>query len=192
MLADYEFECLRGELALAGVHLNTTVQDEHVGEIERYIRTVKEQARAIYNMLPFDKMQNRLVTEMVYSGVFWMNNFPAMGGVSETTSPREIMTVQSLDYNKHFRLEFGSYVQVHEQNDNSMVARTTGAIALRPTGNVQGGYYFMSLTTGKCLIQKHWTPILMTANIIARVQDLAAQERTLDGDGISGSSAQRF
>jgi hypothetical protein len=57
-----------------------------------------------------------------------------------------MMTGFTLDYAKHCRLEFGSYVQTHEDHDNSMQSRTTGAIALRPTGNRQGGYYFMSLT----------------------------------------------
>ena len=36
-------------------------------------------------------------------------------------------------------LEFGDYVQTHEEQDNSMGTRTVGAIATRPTVNVQGG-----------------------------------------------------
>jgi hypothetical protein len=32
-----------------------------------------------------------------------------------------------------------------------MATRTTGANALRPTGNAQGGYYFYSLDTGRGL-----------------------------------------
>ena len=47
-----------------GVTLNEMLQDEHVGNIERYIRTVKEHMEAIYNTLPFNKIPARLVVEM--------------------------------------------------------------------------------------------------------------------------------
>jgi hypothetical protein len=39
---DGEFEPILGDLAKLGVTLNTTSNDEHVGDIERYITTVKE------------------------------------------------------------------------------------------------------------------------------------------------------
>ena len=65
--------------------------------------------------------------------------FLAHDGVSDTLSPHALMTGYDLDYHKHCRLQFGSYVQTHEEHDNSMQLRTTGAIALRPTGNRQGG-----------------------------------------------------
>ena len=46
---DVEFGHVRGELAGTGVTLNETLRDEHVGDMEQYIRTVKERMRAIYN-----------------------------------------------------------------------------------------------------------------------------------------------
>ena len=39
---DGEFESLRGDLAELKINLNTTARDEHVPEIKRYIRTLKE------------------------------------------------------------------------------------------------------------------------------------------------------
>jgi hypothetical protein len=76
-----------------------------------------------------------------------LNQFPAKNGVSEIMSPLTIMTGRpSPDYND-LRIEFGAYAQVFESNGptNTVKNRTTGAIALTPTGNAQGGYYFMSL-----------------------------------------------
>ena len=52
-------------------------------------------------------------------------------------SPRTIITGRHVDYNKHCKYEFGQYVQVHDQHDNTMLPQTTGALALRPTGNAQ-------------------------------------------------------
>jgi len=52
---------------------------------------------------------------------------------------------------RHCQLEFGTYVQVHESHDNSMLPQTSGALALWPSGNAQGGYYFFSLSTGQVI-----------------------------------------
>ena len=41
-LMDGELVPLRGGLAELGIRLNETSKDEHVGDVERYIRTVKE------------------------------------------------------------------------------------------------------------------------------------------------------
>ena len=55
-LMDGEFVPLRRGLAELGIHLNKTSRDEHVGDIEQYIPTVKERMWAIYNTLPFQKI----------------------------------------------------------------------------------------------------------------------------------------
>ena len=69
MLMDGEFVPFHGGLAELGVTLNETSRDEHVGDIERYILTVKEHMCAIYNTLPFQKIPMRLVIEMAKTAV---------------------------------------------------------------------------------------------------------------------------
>jgi hypothetical protein len=69
---------------------------------------IKEHMRAIYNMLPFDRMPVCLVVEMVYAAVLWLNRFPGSSQVSDTVSPRKIVLPQSLNYYKHCHLDFGS------------------------------------------------------------------------------------
>eukprot|EP00978_Attheya_sp_CCMP212_P031314 scaffold117901_cov29-Attheya_sp.AAC.2 len=110
---------------------------------------------------------------MVYASTFWLNAFPPTDGVSEDLSPRAIVVGLQLDYAKHCQLEFGTYVQTHEEHDNSMATRTTSAIALRPTGNTQGGYYYFCLTTGRRINRNRWTPLPMPADIINRVHMIA-------------------
>jgi hypothetical protein len=96
-------------------------------------------------------MPQRMIAEMVYASVFWLNMLPAADGVYTTLSPHTIIAGLGLDYAKHCRLEFGTYVQVHEEHNNMMATCTTGAITLQPTGNTQGRYYFYSLTTDRLL-----------------------------------------
>jgi hypothetical protein len=170
---DGQLEPMRGDLASVGVHLNTVSANEHVPEVERYIRTVKERVRSTYNTLPFKRMPALLVIEMVSSTILWLNSFPQKGGISTTMSPRAIVTGMTVDFGKHCQLEFGEYVQTHEEHDNSMNTRTIGALALRPTGNAQGGYFFMSLATGRRLNRHQWTRLPMPQEVIDRVHVLA-------------------
>ncbi len=132
ILMDYEFEPLCGDLAAMQITLNTVINDEHVPDIERHIRTLKERTRCIYNTLPFRWMPARMIIEMVKASNFWLNCFPPSDGISSTLSPRALVLGTPIDYVKHCQLEFGTYAQVHEDHDNSMATRTTGAIALRP------------------------------------------------------------
>ena len=62
-----------------------------------------------------------------------------------------------------------------------MLPRTTGALALRPTGNAQGNFYFFSLTTGRVLNRVHATPLPMPDYVIKRVEILACRQRANPG-----------
>jgi hypothetical protein len=76
------------------------------------------------------------------------------------------------------RIEFGSYVQLFDDvtPSNTPHARSLGAIALHPTGNAQGAYYFMSLATGARLARHRWTELPITDLAIARVHALALHQ----------------
>ena len=174
--------------AFAGLHdvcnqlqvtLNTTSRDEHVGDVERYIRTIKERMRGVSNTIPFKRLTRNMVMELAKAVVYWLNSVPSNMGVSPTMSPRTIITGQLLDYHKHCQYEFGEYVQTHEEHDNSLLSRTVGVIALRPTGNQQGGYFFMSLHTGHIINRLHTTKLPMPAEVITRVGQLAKTQNMI-------------
>ena len=173
---DGQFEPLCGDLAEMGIQLNTVSNSEHVPEIERQIRTLKEQTRVIYCTLPFRKIPRHLIIEMLYAANYWLNMFPHKGGISQTMSPCTLLTGLTMNYHRHCCLEFGEYVQTHEENDNSLHPHTIGALALGPTGNVQGGYFFLSLTTGKVINCMSWTRIPMPKEVIDHVERMACQE----------------
>jgi hypothetical protein len=90
---------------------------------------------------------------MVYASTFWLNSFSPDDEVSTTLSSQTIITGYHIDYNKHCKLEFGSYVQTHEDHDNSMATHTVGALAQWLTRNIQDGHYFYSLAIGQVLHQ---------------------------------------
>ena len=178
ILADGAFDTteIKNALGLLGMKLNPTSREEHVGDIERYIRTIKERMRCVYNTLPFKFVPRIMVMELGKFAVYWLNSFPAKNGISERSSPRVLVTGEDIDFNKHCQYEFGQYVQVHEPHNNTMQARTVGAIALRPTGNKQGGYYFMSLVTGRVLNRSRATIVPMPEGIEKRVAALTSSQ----------------
>ena len=178
-LMDGAFASLHDVCNQLHVTLNTTSRDEHVGDVERYIRTIKERMRGVTNTLPFKHLTRNMIIELAKAVVYWLNSVPSHMGVSLTISPRTIITGQVLDYHKHCQYEFGEYVQTHEEHDNSLISRTVGAIALRPTGNQQGGYFFMSLHTGRIINRLHATKLPMPAEVIARVDQLAKAQNML-------------
>ena len=110
--------------------------------------------------------------------VLWLNAFPLKNsGVSANLSPRELVIRHKLDFKKHCRAQFGSYCEVHDEPvpTNSMTSRTTPAIVLGPTGNLQGTYKFFSLTTGKKLKRRQFTPYPMPDTVIARVEQYGTE-----------------
>jgi hypothetical protein len=135
---------------------------------------IKERVRATRHTLPFKVIPLVMLIYLISSSTLWINAFPPKGGVSFTLSPRNIMTGVAFDYNKHFQLPFGSYVQVHKDNNptSSMAARTLGAICLGPTGNIQGSYKFLNLRTGKRITRRRWNSLPMPQQVIDRVNEL--------------------
>jgi len=152
ILADRQFRHIQQRIEQKGTVLNICAAIEHVPEIKRYIRAVKERFRSITTTLPFEQYLPQLIIKMVYNCIFRLNSFPHKDGVHLTISPRAIMTGQKITYNKHCKVEFGTYVQTYKKHNNSMEPKTSGAIALRPSGNKQRGHYFLSLLTGKRIL----------------------------------------
>jgi hypothetical protein len=156
ILGDLEFECTPGTIATdLRSELNICGKDEHIPNIERCIRTTKERTCCTYNVTPFDHFPSRMIIGMVFLSVFGINAFPHKLGISQTLSPRTLITGLRIDYDKHCPVEYGQYVQTHKKHDNTMTLRTIGTLALRPTGNQQGGYYFYSLMLGQRLHRTH-------------------------------------
>jgi hypothetical protein len=67
---------------------------------------------------------------------------------------------------------------VHEQDNprNSQIARTKGEISLGPSGNLQGGFKFMDLNSGKKIVRRSWDVIPMPDLVIDRVNALCRDQ----------------
>ncbi|KAG7373108.1 hypothetical protein IV203_033832 [Nitzschia inconspicua] len=83
MLCDPEFEELRPTFPF----LNPCSADEHVPEVERMVRTIKDRVRSNYVTLPFRHIPRLMVKRLVANAVLWWNALPAPDSVSDVHSP---------------------------------------------------------------------------------------------------------
>lgn len=135
--ADMEFACLHDDLR--PVFLNIAAADTHVGDIERSIRTIKEDVRTLSSSLPFHQFPRELIVGAVISAIRSRNQLPAPHGISNTLSPATLITGEpSPDYITLSTLKFGDYVHTYEGTSNNNTSRTIPALALYSSGNTSG------------------------------------------------------
>jgi hypothetical protein len=104
VLTDNEFKKLRNLMLIFIV--TTTATKEHVPEVERCIRLIKEQGRGILNTLLFKRMPQVILIELIYHIMLWLNTFPTKKRVSEMLSPHKILYRHKLDFAKHCKAQF--------------------------------------------------------------------------------------
>ena len=124
-----------------------------------------------------------MVIHLVLTVTFYVNTFVWKCGVSQILPPVKNLEGIALDYNLHFQVIFGEYVHMYNSTDNTMKSRTTGAIALGPSGNLQGGVSFYSLTTGKILhrTKEYYDSMKMPVDAIRRIKYICKQQKSVPG-----------
>ena len=126
LFMDNEFEVLRHTLQDEGITLNTASADEHVPQIERHIKVVKERVCSTWNSLPYKKSSYRMISRMVENTFFWLKALAKNSGTSSTISPQTLMTGTTIDFSKHYKIEFGAYAEAQKRTflRNSTQSRT--------------------------------------------------------------------
>ncbi len=120
--------------------------------------------------LPFNALPPKVLTHAVLFVTKQLNLFPVKGGISAQFSPKQILMGEVVHY-KFCSMPFGQYCQISEEDAprNSPAARTQGAIALGPSGNVQGGHKFWTLNTGSVVVQRDWVVLPMPQSVIHQI-----------------------
>ena len=177
---DNEFKPLMTHLAdkESTIQINYSNPNEHVPDIERSIRVIKERIRSTYHRLLYDRLPKIMVKMLVSESAKKLNFFPAKGGVSLYYSPRMILHRRNMDYEKHCKYAFGAYVQAHDdpKPKNSNEPRTLDCIYLRYSDNLQGGHELLHLPTNQIITRQYVTPSPITQAIIKQVNDIAKLE----------------
>ena len=122
--------------------------------------------------MPLKKISKLTIVHLVASATFWLNKFLSSTpgkGLAYKKGPGQLILGNTVDYKKFCHLHPGEYVQVHQEDEplNTIaIDRNVDAIALGPQYNLQGGYFFEILLTGKRFWWSNWTPVKITEDII--------------------------
>ena len=91
------------------IEVNTTAAREHVPEIERQIRLIKERVRCTTSDFPLNPTPGLVFIHLVYTCVMWLNYTPRKEGAVQGISPRKIVTGRKVNYKREYRACMGGY-----------------------------------------------------------------------------------
>lgn len=172
--ADGEFSCIQDDVSC---WIATAAPGTHVPEIERSVRYIKEGVRTSQSSLPFKQRPRLLNRGNINCQIINANDFPTGDGLSNTLSPATLITGRpSPTYDEIMRVGHGDYVYAYTETKNNMTPRAVGAIVLYPAMNGQGGWYFLSLRSGKRILCNQWKNAVICDKVIDRVHALADAE----------------
>ena len=166
--------------------INVVSRGEHVPDIERFPQVLKERARCYFAMvckIDITSLPKTIVIYLMMTVNFYVNAFVWQEGVSPILPPVTIVEGLVVDFNKHFHVIFSEYMHTYEGATNTMKDRTVGALALGPSGNLQGGIRCFSLCTGKVLHQfmKDVTLLKMSHEVLGRLKYITSKEKSVKG-----------
>ena len=172
-LMDGEFEKVKQKL-INIIEVNITAKNEHVPEIERKIRHIKERTRCIKADLPYQIMPSVMIKRMVLHAVMFMNAYVDKQGISDKYSPREIILRWQLNWDKPCKYHFGAYGQAYDDPDqtqtNTQQPRSRNVICLGPTRNMQGSYFFLDLDTRAIIKRRRFMELPCPDSIISKIE----------------------
>jgi hypothetical protein len=96
-------------------------------------------------------------------------------GISQCLSSRAVFAGAIVN------LTLGAAFKTHEEHDNSMASRTTGSLALRSSGNLQGGYFFYTLASRGIICRNHWTVLPMPQEVMNSIHILPGRANDARG-----------
>ena len=150
--------------------------NEHVKEIERSIRTMKERSRCVCHSLPYKRYTKLMTLELISDVNKWLNMFPTDDAICKTMSPAMILEgTHKPDMSKQ-RVPFGTYAIVYTSTSNNMKSRSVEAIALTDAGP-KGGCYFMNIETGKKIHGHKWTVVPISDRVIEMIHEIGIYEK---------------
>ena len=170
----FDIEDVKDSLQPINTHIHG--RKEHVGTIERSVRSVKDRRRALCHALLYQRYTKLMVHSLVKNAIFWMNAFPSANDARQHLSPSSMVLGGGKPNFSKPHIAFGSYDVVYNTTKNNMTQRNIPTIALKPS-NEHRGSYFMSLLSGKKLHSYQWKEMPIPNKVIDCVHHLAKEQK---------------
>jgi len=163
----------------AGVNLIAATESEPIAE--RSARLLKNTARSVMASLPF-KVPHKIVGELLKYPASRANTLGS-SCLPRGVTPLELFTGRKADMKVELRFGFEDFGQAHfAKVGNTMAERTTGCIALRLSGNVEGSWKFLNLETEVVTTRQRFTFQPMPTDVIKRLNCMTGYGQPLVED----------
>jgi hypothetical protein len=166
-------KCISSFLSNQGIDYQPNAKGDHVADVERAIRQIKERVRSTMGTLPYE-VTDTILAYLVRDCVRCINLFPRKG---ENESPIVKFRKDKLIYSKDLLLPFGQTVFVHEENEitNSMIPRSQLAINLGRERD--GTRTFLTIPKFTIVERRSYKEIPVTEEVIKLIKERADQEK---------------
>ena len=166
------------QLLKLGITVDACGPGEAIPRVERKIRVIKERARCLCSALPY-----KLSSKIEDSAILWATsrvNLQVTVNSEDIMSPREKVYGMKIDVRIDGKHGFGDYVQlVNPTTDNTInTERTRGAIALKPTGNRDRSWYYMTLDNANIVRRRTAKTLPMPDVVIQRLNQLYQEDKS--------------
>ena len=126
--------------------------------------------RCTSSKFPFQFITPMVLIYTVYNVCLCMNAFPLQSGITGLLSPRELVTVLTVNFTNHCTVDVGEYIEASTDviitNGNN--DRTHAYIALGPSRNRQGYINCFDLDTGKVVVRSTVKHIIFLESLIRK------------------------
>ena len=153
-------------------NMNICAKDEHIHIIEGTIRTTKERSWCTTHSVPYTRLPIIMTKSLVQGQVSWLNSLSPINGISDTIIPATIVLGKPTPYFSKTKICFDAYSLAYTKTKNDMTTRVVTATALQEP-NRQGGFYFLSLHSGKQIHSFNMKELPIDDDVINRVKELA-------------------
>ena len=136
---DKDFEKIKEDFT--AVEVNTTASQEHMAEIERAIRFIKDHMICVVSTLldmGFKYYHCVIIVNSVYFVIMMINGIPAPNSILGVISQQEIVTGIKFNFKKDCRVPYGAYIEASTDTmvTNNMSPRTKWCLLLGLSGNL--------------------------------------------------------
>ena len=178
------------ECSIPGVEVNVTGAGDHMNKLDVHVQHVKEVYRSVRSALPWN-LPKWCAKDLV-SYAINRKNLRSLG--QNKVSPRVKFTGRKPNYKKELGLAFGDYCECYNpavvSNDVTQ-ERSEPCIALYPTGNFSGSWWFLNIKSKRRVRRSNWTKMVTTDLVIDVMNQYSTSEADAEAEDETNAAADQ-
>jgi hypothetical protein len=164
---------------IPGIVMNIGGSGDHVANADIRIRRIKDICRAVLDGVPY-KVPTFMLEYLVN---FATSRYNLQQDKIDEDCPRVKFGGWRPKFKKELSLCWGDYAEVYNPavTSNSILQpRSEPCVALYPTGNTHGSWYFLNLNTNRVVMRSNWRRMFFSTDFINRMNNLCKEAIVVD------------